>query len=87
MQAAACRNGLKLVVDRYGTAPKRRERYYLRPIWDARHVVRVLPNGYELAMITGRKRYVASPLRLDDVELLLTRWFEPAEAARGLDQW
>jgi hypothetical protein len=75
VQAAACRNGLKLIADRYGNAHKGRERYYLRPIWDARHVVRVLPDGgYELAAITGRKRYVVTPLPLDAVELLLSRW-------------
>ena len=77
VQAAARRVGLKLIVDCYNLpqTEKGSERYYLRPIWDARRVVRVLPDGgYELAYIAGRRRYVARPLLLDEVELLLSRW-------------
>ena len=83
VQAAARRVGLKLIVDCYDLpqTEKGRERYYLRPIWDARRVVRVLPDGgYELAYIAGRRRYVARPLLLDEVELLLSRWSELAVA-------
>ena len=82
-QAAARRVGLKLILDCYDLpqTEKGRERYYLRPIWDARRVVRVLPDGgYELAYIAGRRRYVARPLLLDEVELLLSRWSELAVA-------
>jgi hypothetical protein len=83
VQAAARRIGLKLIVDRYDVPQLGRERYYLRPIWDARRVVRVLSHGgYELVEIAGRRRYVARPLLLDDVELLLSRWREPAGADR-----
>ena len=50
-------------------------RYYLRPIWDARHVVRVLPSGgYEMATSTRGRRHVATPLSLDDIELLIGGW-------------
>ena len=55
VQAAARRIGLKLIglkpiVDGYNADHADRKRYYLRPIWDARHVVRVLPSGgYEMA--------------------------------------
>jgi hypothetical protein len=83
VQAAARRVGLKLIVDCYNLpqTEKGSERYYLRPIWDARRVVRVLPDGgYELAYIAGRRRYVARPLLLDEVELLLSRWSELAAA-------
>ena len=83
VQAAARRVGLKLIVDCYNLpqTEKGRERYYLRPIWDARRVVRVLPHGgYELVYIAGRRRYVARPLLLDEVELLLNRWSELAVA-------
>jgi hypothetical protein len=81
VQAAARRVGLKLIVDRF-EVPQGRDRYYLRPIWDARRVVRVLPHGgYELVYIAGRRRYVARPLPLDEVELLLSRWSELGGAA------
>jgi hypothetical protein len=80
VQAAARRIGLKLIrlksiVDRYHADETGRKRYYLRPIWDARHVVRVLPSGgYELATSTRGRRDVATALALDDMELLLSRW-------------
>jgi hypothetical protein len=80
VQAAARRIGLKLIrlkaiVDRYHADETGRKRYYLRPIWDARHVVRVLPSGgYELATSTRGRRGVATALALDDMELLLSRW-------------
>jgi hypothetical protein len=79
-QAAARRIGLKLIrlksiVDRYHADETGRKRYYLRPIWDARHVVRVLPGGrFELATSTRGRRDVATALALDDMELLLSRW-------------
>ena len=53
--------------------------YYLRPIWDARHVVRVLPSGgYEMAMGRRGRRHVATPLSLDDIELLIGGWSTPS---------
>jgi hypothetical protein len=75
VQAAARRHGLKLIVDRYSIRQTGHERYYVRPIWDARHAVRVLPGGgHDLVLVTRKRRHVASPLPLDDVELLLNRW-------------
>jgi hypothetical protein len=75
VQIAARAIGLKLIVDRFEGPHTGRERYYLRPIWDARRVVRVLPDGgYELATVAGRRRYVVRPLPLEDIELLLVRW-------------
>jgi len=88
VQAAARRIGLKLIrlkaiVDRYHADETGRKRYYLRPIWDARHVVRVLPSGgYELATSTRGMRHVATPLSLDDIELLIGGGSEPAGADR-----
>ena len=39
------------------------KRYYVRPVWDARHVLRVLPSGgYEMALSTRGRRRVATPL-------------------------
>jgi hypothetical protein len=70
VQAAARRIGLKLIrlkaiVDRYHADETGRKRYYLRPIWDARHVVRVLPSGgYELATSTRGRRDVATGMPL-----------------------
>ena len=87
VQAAARRIGLKLIglkpiVDGYD-ADQADRRYYLRPIWDARHVVRVLPSGgYEMAMSTRGRRHVATPLSLDDIELLIGGWSAPAGADR-----
>jgi hypothetical protein len=85
VQAAARRIGLKLiglkpVLDRRDLTGRKRY-YYLRPIWDARHVVRVLPNGgYEMAMSARGRRHVAAPLSLDDIELLIGGWSEAAGA-------
>jgi len=80
-QAAARRIGLKLIglkpiVDRRDQMGRERY-YYLRPIWDATHVVRVLPTGdYEWVKSTRGRRHVATPLPIDDVERLLSRWRE-----------
>jgi hypothetical protein len=84
VQAAARRAGLKLIrlksiVDRYHADETGRKRYYLRPICDARHVVRVLPSGgYELANSTRGRRDVATALALEDLELLLSQWIGAA---------
>src|SRR5262245_19748633 len=68
--------GLQPVVDRRALTGRKRY-YYLRPIWDATHVVRVLPNGdYEWVKSTRGRRHVATPLPLDEVEGLLSRWRE-----------
>jgi hypothetical protein len=88
VQAAARRIGLKLIglkpiVDRSNADQTGRKGYYLRPIWDTRHVVRVLPSGgYELATSTRGRRHVATPLSLDDIELLIGGGSEPAGADR-----
>jgi hypothetical protein len=84
VQAAARRIGLKLIglkpiVDGYNADQGGRKRYYVRPIWDARHVVRVLPSGgYEMAMSRRGRRHVATPLSLDDIELLIGGWSTPS---------
>ena len=88
VQAAARRIGLKLIglkpiVDGYNADQGDHKRYYLRPIWDARYVVRVLPSGgHEMAMSTRGRRHVATPLSLDDIELLIGGWSAPAGAYR-----
>jgi hypothetical protein len=88
VQAAARRIGLKLIglkriADRCNADETGRKGYYLRPISDARHVVRVLPSGgYEMAMSTRGRRHVATPLTLDDIELLIGGWSEPAGVDR-----
>jgi hypothetical protein len=72
VHAAARRIGLKVIVDRCKADQAGRERYCLRPIEDARRVVRVLPSGgYETAMSRRGRRRVATPLSLDDIELLI----------------
>ena len=87
MQAAARRIGLKLIglkriVDRCN-ADETAQSYYLRPISDARHVVRALPSGgYEMAMSTRERRHVTTPLTLDDIELLIGGWGEPVGVDR-----
>ena len=81
VHAAARRIGLKLIIDCCKADQMGRERYYLRPIWDARYVVRVLPSGgYEMAMSRRGRRRVATPLSLDDKELLIGGWSAPAGA-------
>jgi hypothetical protein len=86
VHAAARRIGLKLIVDHCKADQTGRERYYLRPIGDTRRVVRVLPSGgYEMAMSTRGRRRVATPLSLDDIELLIGGCSEPAGADRS--QW
>ena len=88
VQAAARRIGLKLIGlkpigDGYNADHGDHKRYYLRPIWDARYVVRVLPSGgHEMAMSTRGRRHVATPLSLDDIELLIGGWSAPAGAYR-----
>jgi hypothetical protein len=88
VHAAARRIGLKLIglkriVDRCNADETGRKGYYLRPISDARHVVRVLSSGgYEMAMSTRGRRHVAAPLTLDDIELLIGGWSEPVGADR-----
>jgi hypothetical protein len=75
LQAAARRLGLKLVLDRYSACATGSNRYFLRPIWDARRAVRALPGGgCELVMITVGRRTAASLLLIDEVEDLLTHW-------------
>ena len=72
VHAAARRIGLKLIVDLCKADQAGRERYYLRPIGDARRVVGVLPSGgCEMAMSRRGRRRVATPLSLDDIELLI----------------
>jgi hypothetical protein len=83
VQAAARRIGLKLIglkpiVDRSNADQTGRK----RPIWDARHVVRMLPSGYEMAMSTRGRRHVATPLSPDDIEHLIGGWSDPGGADR-----
>ena len=80
VHAAARRIGLKLIVDRHKADQTGRERYYARY---ARRIVRVLPTGgYEMAMSTRGRRRVATPLSLDDIEVLIGGWSEPGGADR-----
>ena len=82
LQTVAHRFGLKIVLDRYSASATGRKEYFLRPIWDARRAVRILPSGsYELVYIHVGRRRVASLLPLDDLEQLLTRWSEPKPCA------
>jgi hypothetical protein len=75
LQAAARRLGLKMVMDRYSVCATGRNRYFLRPIWDARRAVRALPGGgRKLVRITEGRRDAASLLLIEEVEDLLTRW-------------
>ena len=72
VHAAARRIGLKLIVDLCKADQAGPERYYLRRIRDARRVMSVLPSGgYEMAMSRCGRRRVATPLSLDDIELLI----------------
>lgn len=79
LQAAARLLGLKLVLDRYRAASTGRDRYFLRPIWDARRAVQVRPaGGYKLVRITEKgRRTAASLLPLDEIESILANWDEP----------
>jgi len=78
LKAAASRCGLKLLLDRFGANGIVRNRYFLRPIWDARRAVRALPGGgWELVRNSAGRRNAASLMTLDDVELLLALWSEP----------
>ena len=62
VHAAARRIGLKLIIDCCKADQMGRERDYLRPIWDARYVVRVLPSGgYEMAMSRRGKKTCRDP--------------------------
>ena len=64
------------------------QRYFLRPIWDARHAVRALPDGgCELVTISAGRRKAASLMPLDDVERLLSHWSEPKPFAPARLPW
>ena len=70
VHAAARRIGLKLIADSYKADQT-----------DARDVVCEPPSGgYEMAMSTRGRRPVTTPLSLDDIELLIGGWSEPAGA-------
>jgi hypothetical protein len=61
LQVAARHCGLKLVLDRYKTAATGTKRYFLRPIWDARRALLVLPDGGRmLVRIAEGRRSAAS---------------------------
>ena len=88
LQTVAQRFGLKIVLDRYSASATGRKEYFLRPIWDARRAVRVLPSGsYELVYITEGRRRAASLLPLDDLEQLLIRWSELKSCAPARLPW
>jgi hypothetical protein len=72
LQAAARRRGLKLTLDRYHTREAGSDQYILRPIWDARRAVRLLPDGScELIRIWDRENRTTAMLPLDMVTQLL----------------
>ena len=88
LQSTARRCGLKLVLDRYSVKATGRDRYFLRPIWDARRAVRALPGGgCELVRISDGRRGAASLMPLDDVEKVLSRWSEPMANAPARLPW
>ena len=88
LQTIAQRFGLKIVLDRYSASATGRKEYFLRPIWDARRAVRVLPSGsYELVYIADGRRRAASLLPFDDLEQLLIRWNEPKPCAPARLPW
>jgi hypothetical protein len=88
LQAAARRLGLKMVLDRYSAYATGRSRYFLRPIWDARRAVRILPaGGCELVMIAVGRRAAASLLLIDEVEDLVSRWSEPKPVSPARLPW
>jgi hypothetical protein len=77
-----------MVLDRYSAYATGRNRYFLRPIWDARRAVRALPGGgCALVRITDGRRNAATLMPLDDVELLLSRWSEPKPYAPARLPW
>jgi len=88
LQTTARRCGLKLVLDRYGACATGRDRYFLRPIWDARRAVRALPGGgCELVRITDGRRKAASLLLISDVENVLARWSDTRPCAPARLLW
>ena len=87
LQSAARRRGLKLVLDRYSACATGRDRYFLRPIWDARRAVRALPGGCKLVKISEGRRVAASLLPLEEVERLLGQWSEPKPFAPARLPW
>ena len=88
LQAAARRLGLKMVLDRYRARATGQDRYFLRPIWDARRAVRALPGGgCELVTISSGRRKAASLMPLDEVEQLLIHWSEPRPLAPARLPW
>ena len=77
-----------MVLDRYSAYATGRNRYFLRPIWDARHAVRALPGGgCKLVMITVGRRAAASLLLIDEVEDLLSRWSDTRPCAPARLLW
>jgi hypothetical protein len=88
LQSVARRCGLKLVLDRYSARETGDQRYFLRPIWDARQAVLALPGGgCELVKIYSGRRRAASLMPLDDVERLLGQWSEPKPFAPARLPW
>jgi hypothetical protein len=88
LQVIARRCGLKIVLDRYSTVATGQRSYFLRPIWDARRAVRLLPGGeHELVTITVGRRQAASLLTLDGVEHVLKSWNEPEPFAPARLPW
>ena len=88
LQSAARRRGLKLVLDRYSAKAIGRDRYFLRPIWDARHAVRALPGGRcKLVNISGGRRQAASLMLLDEIERILDGWSEAKPFAPARLAW
>ena len=79
LQVSAQRAGLKIVLDRYSWAATGKKQYLLRPIWDARRALRVLPDGgTELVTIpAGGRRLEASRLPLDAIERVVHSWTIP----------
>ena len=88
LQSAARRCGLKVVLDRYSARETGCNRYFLRPIWDAKQAVRVLPSGgCKLVKICASRRRQATLMLLDDLEKLLSRWSEPKPFAPARLPW
>ena len=88
LQSVARSRGLKLVLDRYSARATGQDRYFLRPIWDARHAVRTLSSGHcKLVNISGGRRQAASLMQLDEIEQLLDRWSEPKPFAPARLPW